>query len=855
MKLLRWIYKIFTPANEKVFLLGDLDEIYESMKSEKGSTIALLWCTAQVLKSIPFFITDKLKWGVVMFLNYLKLAFRIISKNKGISFINIFGLSIAIGVSILSFLFVDFHYNRDSFHENLNKIFLIGNTIDKNGETQKWGNSPTPLGPKIKADFPSVERVVRLKNFWCKVRHGDNVFKEGIMFADEEFFDMFTFPLTNNNPKPLSETKNVVLSKDAAIKYFGTENAVGQELRFTFLDNKDEMFVVSGVAEEFPDNAGFTFNILLPFQNAYDLGIIEENDWKDLTRATFIQVNHPGEIKVIENSFNNFLSIQNAAEPDRKMTGLFLEPLTTLAENSVNINANIIHISLHAGQLLSILFLGITFIGLASFNYMNISISYSAKRFREIGVRKVVGSDRKNLIYQFITENFILCLLAIIPGYLLGKYFFVPWFNQMFGVFQFNADIFENFRLLVFFAGLITFIVLISGLYPALYISSFNVTSIFRAKANIGGSRRLTKILLGFQLGFSLLAISDCIVFIQNSKYQYERDWGYDKESTICIPLESENQFERLRNSVKNNPNIKFVAGSREHLGYQSSNEGIQILDEKYNVEKFDIGFNYFETYGVDLKDGRYFSEDTKTDIENAVMVNETFIKSAGINNPINEKLLYGDKPYYIIGVVKDFHSRELMRKIEPSVYFVKDDSASTYLHVAFKSGAGLTTMDFVKDKWKELFPDSPFVGFFQNDIYGNYLYSMKSMAEFTTFYAIIALLITCMGILGIVSLNISSKMKELGMRKVLGASNLSLAGIINKSFVKTIIISSVISLPLAYYMMKTLMDSMWTYHAPVDAVPFAIAFGILIIASFFTLSYQTSKAVRTNPVDNIKTE
>ena len=209
---------------------------------------------------------------------------------------------------------------------------------------------------------------------------------------------------------------------------------------------------------------------------------MQEDDWKDLTRATFIEVKKPDDLKTIGRQFKNYLGIQNAAEPDRKMTGLFFEPLTTLAENSVNIYASIIYINIHPGQLISILFMGIIFIGLASFNYMNIAVSYSAKRFREIGVRKVMGSNRKNLVYQFISENFILCLLAIIPGYLLGKYFFVPWFNEMFGVFKFHADIFENIRLLIFFSGLIIFIVLVSGLYPALYISSFNPTSIFRHK-------------------------------------------------------------------------------------------------------------------------------------------------------------------------------------------------------------------------------------------------------------------------------------------------------------------------------------------------------------------------------------
>ena len=855
MSFLRWLYKKTLPISERGFLIGDLEELYKDMILEKGKARALLWYIGQIIQSVPLFIKDKISWGCVMLLNYVKLAFRIILKNKGISFINIFGLSIAIGVSILSFLFVDFTYNRDTFHKNLENIFLVGNLIDTNGDVQKWGDSPTPLGPQLEADFPSVERAVRLKNWWCTVRRGDNVFKEGIMFADEGFFDMFTFPLQNDNKHPLAELNNLVLSKDAAIKYFGRENPIGKELKLTFHDNISEVFIVSGVAEEFPDNAGFNFNILLPYQNAFDLNIMREGDWKELTRATFVQVKNPDDIKTIKENFGNYIVMQNSADPDRKMKALFAEPLETLAEHSDKIHSTIISIFIHPGQLISILMIGIIFVTLASFNYMNISISYSAKRFREIGVRKVMGSNRKNLILQFVTENFILCLIAIIPGYLLGKYILVPWFNNMFGVFRFHADIFENVRLLIFFSGLILFIVFVSGLYPALYISSFNPTSIFRDKANIGGSRRLTKILLGIQLGFSLLLIADGVIFIQNSNYQYERDWGYNKESTICIPLEEENQFEVLKNNLSEYPGIKSIAGSRQHIGYAHINEGVELNDKIYNVQKFDVGFNYLETYGVDLKTGRYFSRDTKSDIENSVMVNETFLNSTGLLHPIGQKLLFHEKPYYIIGVVKDFHARELMRKIEPSVYFVKDDSSSLFLHLSFKAGTGMTTMDFVKATWKKLFQDSPFAGMFQNDLYGRYFYSMRSLADFSIFYSVVALLITCMGILSIVSLNIASKLKELGIRKVLGASNYSLAAIINKSFIRTIIVSTAISLPVTYYLMKSLMDSLWQYHAPVDAVPFTISIAVLFGASFLTLAIQTAKAVRANPVDTIRVE
>lgn len=849
------LLSIFLPEDEKRFLLGDYAELYKERVNSEGMVKASLWLWLQVIFSIPKFIENKFVWGFAMFKNYFKMARRILVKNGVSSIVNIIGLSIALSTAIFAYVFFDFHYNRDVFHKNAENIFLVCNKVNHNGVEQTWGNSPLPIGPKLKADFPSVEKYVRINYSYLKFRHEERVFNERVQFVDEGYFGMFHFPLLYSTENPLSDPNSVVLSKEVAVKYFGEGNPVGKDLIIFINDQLKETYTVTAVMDDPPKNSSFFFNILLPFKKQFDYNFIEEGDWNEFVRATFIQLNNPSEIGAIENVSDSYLKIQNDFDSDRPMTALHYEPLHTLAENSYKIKADVVYIGMHPGQTLSTLFIGLALLVLAVFNYMNISISSSAKRFKEIGIRKVLGTSRKGLIYQFLSENVILCSIALVLGILFAKYVFTPWFNNLWGVFNLEVNLWDNIGMIFYLFILLLSVAFLSGLYPALYISSFKATSIFRSKINIGGSRPITKVLLTFQLMISFMTVVYGIVFIENNEYWSQRDWGYAKDQVLFVPLEYNRQFETYKNAVSSIPAINSVAGSYGHIGWSRNQSGVVVDDVRHSVDRFDVGFDYMETLDVELKQGRSFNRDIKSDIDESVIVNETFVDLMQWQEPLNNRVLIEEKPYYVIAVAKDFHYQNFMSKIEPAIMKVNADTLSRYLSVSVAAGKSAETLSQLESIWKTQFPDSPFEGRYQDEVWGDFLPSMAALARLTRSMAIVGLLITCMGIFAQISISISSKMKEIGIRKVLGSSNFSIIKLINKSFVKIALIATIMGIPLSYFAMSKLLESMWDYHKPVDWYPFAVSFSALFIAAAFTTLSQIYKAVRANPVDTIRME
>jgi ABC-type antimicrobial peptide transport system permease subunit len=771
------------------------------------------------------------------------------------SAINIIGLSIAIGCSIVAFLFMDFHYHQDTFHENINRIFLIQNVISGKSGEELWGDSPLPLGPALKSDFPQIERVVRIALGDGTVKIGNDVFHERIHYVDEGFLQMFTFPLKYGEKDSLSEIDAVFLSEDQAKKYFGNKNPVGERILFVFHGNKKESYFVKGVAEKIPSNASFTFDILLPFEQNPDLADGDFNDWDIHILATFIQFKDPSDIRLVESQGDHYIGLQNAANPERKVTDFLFEPLTVMAQNSYRVRGDISFIDVYPGQILSLFFGGLFLLLLACFNYMNISVVSATKRLKEIGVRKVIGSHRSHLIWQFLGENLLLCFFSLLAGVVLAHFFFVPGFTSLFHVFDFEIDLFGNLRLWIFLIGLLILTGIGAGAYPAFYISSFQPANIFRGKLKLRGKSRFTKVLLTFQFILSFINIVNGVVFIQNNKYQRQRDWGYNKEQVLVVPLSNGDQFTELKNTLLQSPNVVKISGTRHHVGLSSARAGVEILAEQYEVARFDVGFDYIETMRLRPKAGRAFDRQMGLDIAQAVLVNEKFVEMMEWQDSLGKRILYDNIRYYVIGVLENFHYRNFMNEIEPAFLRLVDEDAYNFLIVLTQPGKALVASDYLKASWKTLFPDSPYRGFFQDDISEEYMQAMAGVAKSSSFTSIVALLITCMGIFGLVALTITRRKKEISIRKVLGATHTNIANLINKGFFRLVFVAAVLGCPASYYLIKTLLDSLWRYHKELDIFPFVIAFGLILFSSMLTISYQVYRAVVANPADALRTE
>lgn len=844
----------FLNAQKHYGLYGDLEEMYH-LKADQDPLKAEFWLLVQVLKCFPAAFINFLFWSYIMWKNYVKVAFRNLIKDKVPSIINIVGLSTTIGVAIVSFLFYDFFYNRDTFHVNGENIYVIENVISSDGTDQLWGNSPMPLGPALKADFPQIERIVRINSGSGVMRFGDRVFTERVRFVDAGFLDMFTFPLKYGTREALRSETQIILNDKTADKYFGDTNPVGEQVTITFNDVQKETFFIGGVTEELPDNASFGFSILMSFEKLRDLGLTDFTNWSDLITATFIQLQDGTNAGVIQSQLQPYIELQNNADVNRPMKSFVLDPLFKMAQNSHKIKNDIVFITLYPGQLMSSFFSGISLLFLACFNFMNISMGSASRRLKEIGIRKVIGSRRIQLVFQFLSENLLLCFVALVIGVLLGQFFFAPGFNELFGVFNLKVDIIGNSRLLLFLASLLVITGIGSGLYPALHISAFQPVTIFRGKEKFQKKNILMKILLTIQFIFSFLCVAYSIVFIQNNKYQQNRDWGYNQTQVLTIPVESETQFTQLKNRIQQNADIIQVGGAMHHFGHSPRPTGIDVLETKYEVMQFGIGYDYMDVMGVRLKQGRFFSRNMQNDIHQSIVVNSTFVNTMKWQEPVGQRILIEDQPYYVVGVTEDFHFRSFMKKVDPAFMRLVPEEWFRYLVATVQPGTTIRTMDYIRSTWQALFPDSPFEGFFQDDVFTGYREAMLGVARMSTVTALIAVIVTCMGIFGLVTMNITKRMKEISIRKVLGASTANVTRLINKGFIILLIIAGVIGLPSAFFAVKVILDAIWEYHVALNPMPFLTAMGIILFSAALTISLQVYKAAVSNPVDMLRDE
>lgn len=789
-----------------------------------------------------------------MFKSYLKLAYRNLFKNKLYAFINIFGLAVAIGCTMVVFTFVDDQYGRDSFHENGENIFLVGNIIDRNGNQQLWGDAPLPLGAAMEADFPQIKRVARVRERGGAFRYGDKVFNEGVWFVDPAFLDMFTFPLKEGEKEVLRDPAAIIISEEMATKYFGEESPIGKQVTISFQEEKVETFFVKGVAEKFSRKASFSFDVLITMDKLPATGVKDMNSWNEWARATFIEMHNPADLSILQGQMEKYMTLQHAVNQDWPIAGFTFDNLYNLSVNSHQVRGDISRGSQPTARLV-LMIIGAALLLLACFNYMNIAIASATRRLKEIGIRKVVGGRQFQLIYQFLGENLLICLVALAIGVALGYSVFLPAFNSLFDGTGLELDLFGNMNAWLYFLGLLVFTAVVAGAYPAFFVSSFRPVAIFSGKLKITSKSLFTRVLLTIQFVFAFILISAAILFTQNSEYLKNMDWGYNQSQAIMVRLEGKKHYELYRDALQENPDIEMLAGSRNHFGRSWGTSVIEIAAKKHEVHRFDVGENYLETMGVPLKSGRNFDVNLKTD-EHVALVNETFVKSMKWEDPLGQQFRTDSTLYSVIGVVSDFHYDNFHDAIEPTIFRIRNESdMMNFIAVRAKAGKVFQTADFMKSTWKKLFPDAPYNGMIQDEIYEAFYREETNISKLFSFIALVATMLSCMGLFGLVSLNIAKQMKEISIRKVLGASIVNIAHLVNRQFIWLIVIAVLVATPLGFVALNALLDDIYEYHIPIGGSPFLLAGLIFLVTALVTVSSQIYKAVVANPVDALRNE
>lgn len=788
-----------------------------------------------------------------MLKSYLKTTLRTIKRSPLSSFINIFGLAMALGVAIMVYSFVDMELNTDQFHENREEIYMATSVLTRSGQENVFGITPNPYADQLINNFPQIKRVVRVEEKGGVLKSGLNVFNETFSFVDPGFLDMFTFPLKWGDKSALEQPNKIIISENTAIKYFGEKNPLGEAMTFEF-GGKKYTFEVGGVAEKFPYKRSFDFRVLVNFDQirqvdpGYDM-----SDWSRFLDATFIQVEDQAVIADITANVQQYVTVQNEVQKDWPAKSFGFMPWTRLYLDGEPMWDTVTGSTDGIGRLvLSII--GAFILVLAIFNYINIAIVSATKRLKEIGVRKVMGSTRKSLIFQFLSENVFMTLIALVLGFILGVTVLIPGFDNMFDI-GMEFDISQP-ELWIFLLVLVIFTGLASGAYPALYISNFNAVHIFRGNLKFGGKNRLTKVFLTFQYILACIAVVGGIMFTQNTQYQMERDWGYNEKMTLSANVSDAQKVMQLKAAMEQNPNVTSIATSKHHLGRWQGRMLVELTGEEqdYDASLLEIGPEYIETMGLKLLEGRSFDKNREADFQN-VLVNEKMARLLNPEGVIGHRFKSDSLDFTVIGVIQDFHQWSFFDEIRPTILKLAPEDEYTYLSMTVKPGSLISTHEALEDKWTELFPEKPFGGFYQESTLEWYFREIDGHGKLMRYVAGLCIILSCLGLYGLVSLNVASRTKEFSIRKALGAGLKNLAVVINKQFVIFLIVALALGLPLSYLLMDTLFEAVYKYYKPITVLPFLIALVMVVLMVFVTVSSQIRKVMTTAPTEGLRSE
>jgi putative ABC transport system permease protein len=791
-----------------------------------------------------------------MFKTFFKIAIRNLVKNKQYTVINIVGLSVALACCIVAYLNYEFSYGFDAFHQNAEKIFRVNSIKVVNGKEQKWGTTPAPLAPAIQKDIPGVARAVRVSRAAAVFRYGDKVFNETVYYVDNAFFEMFTFPFKLGSPQVLQDKNSLVLSAELAAKYFGDENPLGKQITLRSGDGNIHEFLVGGVVQKLPANSSIQFDALVSYDRLMEMGHVDVTSWGNWALVTFIQVFDPAQVSNIQKQLENYIAVQNAARPDWMIAKYYLEPLREMALQSQNMRNYVFNQGVHPANIVAPAITAVLLLLMACFNFMNTSVAFSAKRLKEIGVRRVMGAWRAQLIWQFLCENFLLCTIALIVALGLAE-IFVPAYSHLWTYIDMDLRLsyHENFGLLAFIAILLFSTAILAGAYPAYYISRYNPVNIMRGKQKIGGTNRFMRFLMTFQLANSIMAIITGVVFARNANYQANFDLGYALNEVIVVPLNKADDFMIFSNAIKQYPDIISVAGTRNHPSFgrqlrQASHESITA-----EVNLFEIGDHYLEAAGLRLNAGRDFDPSLETDLQNAVIVNKTLMHEFGWNDAIGKQITIDSVRYGVIGAVEDFHEDGLWSLVAPCVLRLSSPERFNFLIVRTSPKHLVDVNALLKTQWQQLFPDTPYEGIYQEEVMATARQVNGSIKTVSLYIALIAIVITMMGLFALVSLNVARRTKEIGIRKVLGASVLSVGNLIGKEFVVLLVIASALASVGGFFESKFLLDSIWAYHIGMEMFPFVVSILLAFLVAALTIGSQVYKVATANPVEALRYE
>lgn len=789
-----------------------------------------------------------------MLKNYLKVALRSLAANKLYTFINIFALSVAMAFAVVAYL--NFQYDRDfdRFHEQAESIYVARSTTLVAGREHNWGVTPRPLGPALARDFPQVEKMARVVYSLSALSYGDKIFNEVTYYVDEDFLEMFTLPLQQGTSAVIRDKSKLIISEALAHKYFGEDDALGKQVTIHFGDGRKRDFLVGGVLAPIPSNSSLQFDVLIPYAALQELNSSRSESWAEWSHETFIQVGKPEQVEAMADQLDHYVAAQNAANENWKVTRFYFDPFIEAAARARALTNDILKEGMHPAALVSPTVIAILLLLTACFNFMNTSLAYSALRLKEVGVRKVLGGVRRQLVFQFIGENILLCTIALIIAVVLAE-FLVPGYSNLWREVDLQLDYRANWGLLAFLAGLLAFMSITAGAYPAMYVSRFNPVTILKGKQRLGHANWLMRGILTFQFALSTLTIFAGIVFTHNGHYFEQLDMGYEARQVVAVPLQGQELYTPLLQAAQQNPDILSIAGSRHQVGFNQSTLLAQADGVKHQVAVLSVGENYLETMDMRLLQGRAFDVTLASDWDRAVIINQQMARDFGWSAPLGQEVTIDSLRFTVIGVVQDFYNRSVWRPLQASALRLVKPEQYRYFVARVELRNLAATNDYLREAWHRLAPNIPYEGFYQDESIAEAMEVSSSIRILCIYISLAAIAIAAMGLFALSSLIIIRRTKEIGVRKVLGAGVLHVVALLNRQIVAVLLIAAVVAAAAGYFTLGALLDSIFAYHIAIQSWHMALAAAIVLAIGLVTVSSQVFRVATANPVQALRYE
>ena len=798
-----------------------------------------------------------------MIRNYIKTALVNLKKHKAFSFINILGLAIGIASCILIMTFIFHELSFDRFHENADRIFRLRSELVIAGDLLDIPKSGPPVGQYLVENYPEVENSVIIRNYGpLPVRYRENIhFEDLLFFAENSIFAVFSFPLIEGNPQTaLEAAHSAVITEDMALKYFGNENPIGK----TLLVNNDTELTVTGVAANVPPNSHFRFDMLCSFATYAASNTRDMQAWTSLNNYTYILLKEGFDFKILEQKFPEMIeqkigTMLKYAKAEMKLS---LQPLTRIHLHSnlmqeISANSSISYVYIFSA-------IAAFLLAIACINFMNLSTARSANRAQEVGLRKVLGADRSKIIRQFLSESIIYSFVALIAALLLVE-LALPLFHSVSGI-DLSIRYFQSAWVIPGLIGLALLVGVAAGSYPAFFLSRFQPLQTLKGLFKTGASgARFRSILVIVQFSISVILIIGTIVVFNQLNFMKNRRLGFQKEQIVVVPVSDESTLASLtpvKDELLAHTGILSVAASSQVPGqtiYVNPfiPEGFSLEQMQYMGELY-IDHDFLPSLGIAMAAGRNFDPNLRTDFSQSVIINETAAQKFGWKNPVGKSITEITQSlrqitYRVIGVVKDFHYESLHKKISPLLIHYTTHVYNSF-SIRISSENILGTMAFIKNTMLEFDPGRPFDFAFLDDSFDALYRGEERLSRIFSYFSILAVFIACLGLFGLASFTSEQRTKEIGIRRVLGASVSGIVILLTKEFTKWVLIANLVAWPIAYFALNKWLQS-FAYRTNIALLTFFLATLISLLIALLTVSFQALRTASANPADSLRYE